>query len=51
MSRFFLSGGLFFTMAAVFFVIAFVSENSRNFVALGALWLILGIVAAVRQRG
>jgi hypothetical protein len=38
-------------MAAVFFAIAFMSESSRIFVALGALWLILGIVAAVRQRG
>lgn len=51
MSRFFLSGGLFFLVAAVFFVIAFLAESSRIYFALGALWLILGIVAAVRQRG
>ncbi len=50
MQKFFKSGGPFILLALVFMVIAVMAEKPAAYIALGALWLVVGIGMAAKQR-
>lgn len=43
MEKFFKSGGAFILLAMVFMIIGVVAEKPAVYIALGALWLVVGI--------
>lgn len=50
MKRFFTSGGAFILLALVFMVIAVMAEKPAVYIGLGAMWLVVGISMAARNR-
>lgn len=50
MQIFFKSGGAFILLALAFMVIAVLAEKPAAYIGLGAVWLVVGIGMAARQK-
>ncbi len=50
MRNFFKSGGAFILLSILFMVIAVIAEKPAPYVSLGALWLVLGLAMAAKNK-